>query len=190
MRLMVGVGKKFRIKKIRIAFESILILLISVCGDVLAGTTPGVPDNLKVTVNEIMSIEVPANGVQIYECKASEKDPTHFEWVFKAPDAALFDNTGKMIGRHYAGPTWESRDGSKVTGVVKAQYDGPDPEAIPWLLLTAKSTSGNGIFSRVTSIQRLMTVGGKPPKECNQAMAGKKSRIQYKATYYFYVPKP
>ena len=35
-----------------------------------------------------------------------------------------------------------------------------DPNAIPWLLLKAKSTDGPGTFGKVTYIQRVNTVGG------------------------------
>ena len=114
-----------------------------------------------------------------------------FEWSFKAPEAELFDSDGKKIGRHYAGPTWEANDGSKVVGEVKAKDNGPDPNAIPWLLLSAKSTSGSGIFSQTQSIQRLNTVGGQAPAEgCNQAQFGKETRVPYKAKYYFYIARP
>ncbi|HAM49921.1 MAG TPA: hypothetical protein DCP92_04220 [Nitrospiraceae bacterium] len=171
--------------------EALLITFVITCGNALAGTLPAVPKDLKTSMTEVVSLEAQGKGVQIYECKASTNDAKRFEWVFKGPEAELFDNTGKMIGKHYAGPTWESNDGSKVIGVVKAQDSGPDPNAIPWLLLTAKSTSGDGVFSRVTSIQRLNTSGGKTPAEgCNQALADQEIRIPYKATYYFYVTKP
>jgi len=74
---------------------------------------------------------------------------------------------------------------------VKARDNGPDPNAIPWLLMSAKSTSGTGAFSKVKSIQRVHTVGGKAPTEaCSQAQAGKVARVGYKATYNFYVSKP
>lgn len=76
--------------------------------------------------------------MQLNECKASKDDPMEFEWVFKAPEAELFNSAGKRIGRHYSGPTWEANDGSKVIGEVKARDNGPDPNAIPWLLLSAK----------------------------------------------------
>ena len=96
-----------------------------------------------------------------------------------------------LIAKHYAGPTWESNDGSKVVGEVKAKDNGPDPNAIPWLALSAKSTSGPGVFSQVKSIQRVDTVGGKAPNEaCSQSQAGKVARVGYKATYNFYVAKP
>jgi hypothetical protein len=178
-------------KKRRITAEVILIVLIIMCGNALAGTFLAVPDNLKTSITEVISLKAQGKGVQIYECKADTNDSTRFEWVFKAPEADLFDDTGKMIGKHYAGPTWEVNDGSKVVGTVKQRDNGPDPDAIPWLLLTAKSTSGNGVFSRVTSIQRLNTVGGTAPAEgCNKALANKEIRIPYKATYYFYIAKP
>jgi hypothetical protein len=136
-----------------------------------------------------LSHQIPATGVQIYECVATKADPTKFEWVFRAPDAELFDTAGRKIGKHYAGPTWEAEDGSKVVAEVKGRDDGPDANAIPWLLLAAKSASGSGSFGRTQVIQRINTVGGKAPAGgCAQAQAGQIARVPYKATYYFYAP--
>jgi hypothetical protein len=149
------------------------------------------PDALKVPTTQELSLEVQATGVQVYECKASKDEPTRLEWVFKAPEAVLLDSAGKKIGKHYAGPTWESDDGSKVVGEVKAKDNGPDPSAIPWLLLTAKSTSGKGVFGGTQSIQRVNTSGGKAPLEgCDESQLGKESRVAYKATYRFFTAKP
>jgi hypothetical protein len=156
-----------------------------------AVTAPAVPEGLKVPGTEELSIALQATGVQIYTCAAAKDDPARFDWTFKAPEANLFDSAGKKIGRHYAGPAWESDDGSKVIGELRAKDNGPDANAIPWLLLSAKSTSGNGVFGRTQSIQRLQTSGGKAPAEgCDQAQAGKEARVPYKATYYFYNAKP
>ncbi len=155
------------------------------------GTIPAVPETLKVPVTQVISLEAQATGVQIYECKVSKDDSMRFEWVFKAPEAELFDSAGKRIGRHYTGPTWEANDGSKVVGEVRARDNGPDPNAIPWLLLSAKSTSGNGVFSQTQSIQRMQTAGGKAPEEgCNREQVGKETRVPYKAKYYFYIVRP
>jgi hypothetical protein len=152
------------------------------------GTIPVVPDKLKPPASQMLTLETRARGVQIYECRASKDNPTRFEWVFIAPEAELFDAGGKKIGKHYAGPTWESSDGSKVVGEVKARDDGPDANAIPWLLLSAKSAAGTGQLSRTASIQRVQTVGGKAPADgCSQAQAGKEARVPYEARYYFYV---
>jgi hypothetical protein len=171
-------------KIVKLSFAALLASGVAIGGEI-------VPDALKVPATQELSLEVQATGVQVYECKASKEEPTRFEWVFKAPEAVLLDSAGKKIGRHYAGPTWESDDGSKVVGEVKAKDNGPDPNAIPWLLLTAKSKLGKGVFGETQSIQRVNTSGGKAPLEgCDESQLGKESRVAYKATYRFYAPKP
>ena len=168
-----------------------LVALLAGCATPKVGTVPTVPENLKVPATQTLSLETHAAGAQIYDCKPSKDDPARFEWVFRAPEADLFDASGKKIGKHYAGPTWESNDGSKVVGEVKARDDGPDVNAIPWLLLSAKSTSGVGVLGQTVSVQRVQTVGGKAPVSgCSQAQAGKQIRAPYSAAYYFYVATP
>ena len=76
-------------------------------------------------------------------------------------------------GKHYAGPHWESTDGSKILGTVKERANAPTSDAIPWLLLAAKSVGPDGSFSKVTSIQRVNTAGGVAPATgCSQATPG------------------
>src|SRR5437899_10113760 len=88
------------------------------------------------------------------------------------------------------GPHWESTDGSKVLGTVKERADAPVADAIPWLLLAAKSVGSAGAFSKVTSIQRVNTAGGAAPRVgCSQAAAGALARIDYTADYYFFTAK-
>ena len=165
-----------------------LVVLLAGCATPTIGTAPTVPDNLRVPAMQTLSLETHAAGVQIYDCKPGKDDPARFEWVFRAPEADLFDAAGKKIGKHYAGPTWESNDGSKVVGEVKARDDGPDVNAIPWLLLSAKSTSGVGALGKTVSVQRLQTVGGKAPSGgCSPSQADKEVRVPYSAMYYFYV---
>jgi hypothetical protein len=150
-----------------------------------------VPESIKVPATQTLAVSAQARGVQIYECGVSKADPARFEWIFKAPEAELFDTAGRRIGKHYAGPTWESDDGSKVVGTATARADGPDANAIPWLLLSATSAEGNGIFGKTQSVQRVKTVGGKAPADaCNQAQLGKIARVSYSATYDFYVARP
>jgi len=145
-----------------------------------------IPASLRVPPNQTVTQRVHAEGVQIYQCSAAQGDATRFEWHLKAPEAALFDRSGKQMGKHFAGPTWEARDGSKVVGEVAARAT-PDPGAIPWLLLNAKSTSGSGVFGTVRFVQRLRTVGGNAPADgCDQASAGSEVRVPYSAEYWFY----
>lgn len=169
----------------------LLVVLVAGCASMqLPGPTVAVPEKLKPGANESLAMIVPAKGVQIYECR-TRKDPAGgYEWAFVAPEADLFDAGGKKIGRHYAGPHWEATDGSKIVGALKERADAPAADAIPWLLLTAKSVGPAGSFSKVTSIQRVSTVGGVAPKGgCDQAAAGKPARIHYTADYYFFTTK-
>ncbi len=171
-----------------LVLDASMVALLLGCASIGAG--PLVPDALKVPATQTLSLQAHATGVQIYECRANNDDPTKFEWVLKAPEADLLDHAGRKIGKHYGGPTWESKDGSKVVGEVKARDNGPNPNAIPWLLLAAKSTSGDGIFGKTQSIQRVETFGGKAPLDgCDGSQLGKEIRVPYKATYYFYVAR-
>jgi len=152
---------------------------------------PQTTASLRVPPGQTLTLEVRAIGVQIYECGVDKGDETKFAWNFKAPEAELFDTHGKppgqKIGKHYAGPTWEGNDGSKVVGQVRASENSSDPSAVAWLLLSAKSNSGSGIFAKTVSIQRLNTAGGKAPADgCDQAHLGAVARVPYTALYFFY----
>jgi hypothetical protein len=165
---------------------ALVSLLVGCAGETTQAPGP-VPEALKAPPSQALARQLRATGVQIYECQPSKDDATRFEWVFSAPEADLFDRTGKAAGKHYAGPTWEAPDGSKVVGEVIARDNGPDPTAIPWLLLRAASTTGQGAFSQVHSIQRLHTVGGRAPaKGCYPTQSGKHARVPYTADYLFY----
>ena len=169
----------------------LLVLLVSACASQQA-VTPAVtvPDKLKPGANESLAMIVPAKGVQIYECRAKADQAGTYEWAFVAPEADLFDARGNKIGRHYAGPHWESTDGSKIVGTLKQRVDAPAAAAIPWLLLSARSVGLDGSFSKVTSIQRVSTVGGVASTVgCSRATAGTSARIDYTADYYFFISK-
>jgi hypothetical protein len=149
-----------------------------------------VPDPLKPGPGESLAMVVAAKGFQIYECKARGDASGGSEWAFVAPDAELFDSRGKRIGRHGAGPYWEADDGSKVVGKVKARADAPVADAIPWLLLETRAAGPAGAFSRVTSIQRVNTVGGVAPAQaCNRDAIGKTARTAYTADYVFFTAR-
>jgi hypothetical protein len=169
----------------------LLALLVAACASPQSPTSMvKVPDALKPGANESLAMIVPAKGVQIYECRARRDPVGGYEWAFVAPEADLFNARGNRIGRHYAGPHWESTDGSKILGTLKERADAPVPDAIPWLLLAAKSVGSEGSFSKVTSVQRVNTVGGLAPKAgCSQAAVGTPARISYTADYYFFTAK-
>ena len=169
----------------------LLVLLVAACASPQAPTSMvTVPERLKPGANESLAMIVPAKGVQLYECRARTDQVGGYEWAFVAPEADLFDTRGTRTGRHYVGPHWESTDGSKIVGTVKERADAPAADAIPWLLLAAKSVGPEGSFSKVTSIQRVNTVGGVAPKAgCSQATAGTPARVNYTADYYFFTAR-
>ena len=50
-----------------------------------------------------------------------------------------------------------------------------------------KVDTGKGPLARTTSVQRILTVGGKAPGDgCGPAQAGREIRVPYEAAYYFY----
>jgi hypothetical protein len=178
-----------QMKKQRVAAAAFGLLNAIMANGAIADATAtnDIPEALSAPAGQALAVSARGVGVQTYQCSAAKDDARRFSWTLKGPDAKLHDASGKMLGKHYAGPTWEASDGSKVTGEVIAHDDGPDSSAIPWLLLRAKSSSGPGVFSAILSIQRLHTVGGKAPAGgCDQPHSGKDARVPYSADYRFY----
>src|SRR5437763_177461 len=95
---------------------------------------PNVPDVIQPPADEELVLMVHATGFQIYVCRPDAGGKP--AWTLKAPEAELFDEQGKVIGKHFGGPTWQLNDGSQITGRMVAKVDAPDPSAIPWLLVT------------------------------------------------------
>jgi hypothetical protein len=147
--------------------------------------TPPLPDpSLAVPDGNRLAFHYDAAGVQIYACTANASGA--YSWVFQAPEATLYGKHGRVVGKHYVGPTWEGNDGSKVVGAKVAGFTA-DPTAIPELLLKAVSNEGKGTFAKVTFIQRLDTTGGLAPTTgCDADHPTATARVDYTATYYFY----
>lgn len=167
----------------RLPMAGAFALLLAAC----AQTPPAVPGPLVPPGEAVMS-RVAARGVQIYECRA-KAGGAGTEWAFVAPEAELLDSRGEIVGRHYAGPRWEARDGSRIIGSLKARADAPQAGAIPWLLLGTRSDGAEGRWSRVTSVQRIHTAGGVAPKDgCDAGTLGRSARVPYTADYVMFVP--
>jgi hypothetical protein len=167
--------------------------LVSLLGSV--GTLPAqtfssaqVPEAIQAPAGEKLVLRAHAAGVQIYVCGVDADGKTR-KWTLKAPEAELRDEHGAVIGQHSAGPSWTHKDGSEITGKAAAKADSPDPQAIPWLLVSVTGHSGAGVFAHVTSVQRIHTHGGKAPDpaSCDPAtQQDRQVRVPYSADYYFY----
>lgn len=146
-----------------------------------------IPPEIQAPVDEQLILQLHGKGDQIYTCKSQS---ALFSWSLKAPDAQLFDQKDQLFGRHFAGPTWQANDGSRVTGKAAATVASPDAESIPWLLIKVINHDGKGILSRATTIQRLNTKGGKAPANgCDPDHVNQEVRVNYSADYFFYAPK-
>ena len=146
-----------------------------------------VPEALQPPANEQQVLQLHAKGDQVYSCKVDGPQPG---WTLKAPDAQLFDKDGRVFGKHFAGPSWQASDGSRVAGKAAANAPSPEADSIPWLLVKVVSREGEGVLARVTSVQRINTKGGKAPASgCDAEHAGQEVRVAYSADYVFFAPK-
>ncbi|KAB2671819.1 DUF3455 domain-containing protein [Ochrobactrum sp. LMG 5442] len=137
------------------------------------------PDEIQANGAKVVQ-RVHAVGLQIYECKTD--DAGKITWQFREPLATLMVD-GKTIGRHFAGPTWEIDDGSRVRGKVVAKAPGASEKDIVWLRLDVIEHDGIGQLSKVDTIQRLNTVGGGLTGTCDKV--GNLHLEPYSADYVF-----
>lgn len=146
-----------------------------------------IPAALQPPVDEKLLLQLHGRGDQIYSCKS---DAGEFHWTLKAPEAQLFDAGDRAVGKHFGGPTWQTGDGSLVTGKAVNTVASDDAESIPWLLIKVVSHKGAGPLARATTIQRLNTKGGKAPGSgCDSDHVNQEVRVSYSADYNFYGPK-
>jgi hypothetical protein len=143
----------------------------------LAG--PRMPSAIAVA-GDMLAVTLHAEGAQIYDCKVDPEGK--LGWQFREPIATLLMD-GKTVGRHYAGPSWELADGSRVVGKVAASAPGTTSRDIPWLKLEATAHPETGRLAGTTMIQRINTKGGvaEGPCEPNGALLS----VPYSADYVF-----
>ncbi|MEM5345660.1 DUF3455 domain-containing protein [Paraburkholderia azotifigens] len=160
-------------------FATVIVSILSACA-----TTPADPVSSSIDppqAERVMTLV--ASGVQTYSCEFDAQH--HLSWVFKSPQATLYDERGHAAVWHIAGPTWGAQDGSRITGRVLAQRASETPASIPQLLLETHSTSGVGVLSVVRYVQRVHTVGGlMPTAPCSTEHENGSS--PYFADYVFY----
>jgi hypothetical protein len=146
---------------------------------------PGVPTEIAVEAGNKAFLVGHAVGVQIHTCTAMGGGHA---WV-TTPRADLYADNGQLIATHFAGPTWQAKDGSSVIG-KRVNGVTIDPTAIPWLLLSAASTAGSdgSRLAGTTFIQRTATTGGLPPaaSSCHAGTVGTAVEVPYTADYHFW----
>jgi Protein of unknown function (DUF3455) len=171
----------------RLLLAGLLVAALAPAGQ--AHARDQIPGAIAVPEGNKLSLKAHAEGVQIYACNATATGPA---WGLVAPRANLYDKRGRVIGTHFAGPTWQADDGSKVVGKRDAGVN-VDPSAIDWLLLSAVSSASgprkhDDLLAGTTYIQRINTTAGLVPAtaDCHAGTVGNRVEVPYAADYLFY----
>jgi hypothetical protein len=156
----------------RLGMIALVLTVAFMALDAIAQTAK---ESIDVPPHSRLVLRATGSGDQVYGC-------VNGRWALTAPDAKLLNQEGSVIGRHFAGPTWQLNDGSWVKGKAVAKQAAPDTTAVPWLLL--ESVGGIGRLGTVRFIQRTGTHGGNAPDGgCTENAT---RRVPYTATYSFY----
>lgn len=165
--------------------------LIGVAAGGVGSTAAPTPDALDLAESRVApAVQVPpgnklvakfyAKGVQTYSCVSGA-------WKGLEPAATLADRLGRAVALHSRGPVWVSTvDGSAVEAAPVDGARNEVPGAVPELLLKAKSTRGDGVFGKVSYVQRLSTKGGVAP--AGSCQEGAQTSVHYEALYTFSAP--
>jgi Protein of unknown function (DUF3455) len=147
----------------------------------------GLPAAVQVPAGHTVTMQTMAAGELTWQCRAKADMAGQFEWVFAGPDAGLKDRNGAMVGKYYGPPaTWESVDGSRLTGTQLAIAPAGDGN-IPLQLVKANPAMGMGVMQGVSHVQRVNTRGGvAPAASCSAANQGEKRLVRYSADYVFW----
>jgi hypothetical protein len=144
------------------------------------------PEAVRIPAGNEMAMHTTGRGELTYECRDKKDMAGPPEWAVVGPTATLYGPGDKAVGKYYAGPTWESVDGSKVTAKQVAVAPNGNGN-IPLQLVKADPATGAGAMQGVSFIQRLNTVGGVAPvAACDMATKGQRREVAYSADYVFY----
>ena len=146
-----------------------------------AGTIPA----LRASAAEEAAFVLSAEGAHVFQCRPVDGNG-RWGWVFTAPDATLYEGS-RTVGTLQVPNLWESTsDRSSVAGVVRATQSAGSSN-LPWAALDAHPIGASGMFTGVTSIQRVNTQGGvAPTTACGPGNENAESRVNFRADYYFY----
>lgn len=152
----------------------------------------GLTAQMRAGANEEPAFMLSGSGVHIYQCRVTANNATTnsaentFAWSFVAPDATLSD--GERTTARLTSPNLieSSSDRGSVSGLVRSSQQAGNNN-LPWTLMRAQPIGDAGLFTGVTSIQRVNTNGGMAPATgCGADTVGSEARVAYSADYYFY----
>jgi Protein of unknown function (DUF3455) len=136
-------------KKISLISVLVLASVVAACASKPAMPSKpfeqsALPSAVQVPAGHAVMLETVGVGTITYECRAKANMADQFEWAFAGPAAKLMDRAGKQVGSYFGPPaTWQSLDGSKVTGAQVA-VSPAQPGAIALQLVKANPAAGAG----------------------------------------------
>ena len=148
------------------------------------------PSEVRVPAGNMVAMFTAAKGNITWECKVDTSDEEKAKWAFAGPRAILSDNKGNHLVSYFGPPaTWESLDGSSITG--KQLAVSPSAKgSIPMQLVKANESERPGVLKDVTYIQRINLSGGAAPETgCNMDKLGHKVVVNYSGEYLFWKAK-
>jgi hypothetical protein len=176
-----------RLPLILAAASTILLGACATMPDASNYSQASLPATVQVPAGHKVAMETVATGELTYECRDKAGTPGATEWFFAGPKATLADRAGKPVGTYYGPPaTWESADGSKVTGTQVA-VSPSGAGNIPYQLVKANPAMGSGSMMGVTYIQRVALKGGAAPATgCAPDTKGARVVVPYQGDYIFW----
>lgn len=178
--------------KFRTPLTLLAIAALSACaatgsGKMAAYSQATLPTTMQVPAGHRVALETSAAGDITYQCRAKKDMAGQYEWVFAGPEAGLKDRSGQSVGKYYGPPaTWQSNDGSKITGTQLALAP-HGADNIPLQLVKANPAMGQGMMQGVSYIQRVNTQGGIAPQAvCFADNVGQNLVVSYTADYVFW----
>jgi uncharacterized protein (TIGR03118 family) len=140
---------------------------------------PAVPKAIHVPHPNHLHFHGFAQGVQIYTWNGAT-------WGSATPQATLFNDEGNVVIKHFAGPTWESADGSKTTrsrySANRYRRSRVDPVAAAWRHEHGRS----GRTLQQHQIHPAREHGWRESPSAPGTAIGESARVPYTADYFFY----
>lgn len=147
------------------------------------------PPSLEAGTRETLLETLNAAGEATYRC---EPAGGRLVWTPVGTEATLVDSARRNVGELVPGGRFVAFDGSDVVGHVASEAI-VSAGALPWQRIVAPAhlnpaQSAHGRFTNVSSIQRVSTRGGLPPRaDCS--VIGLSELVPYFATYRFFMRK-
>lgn len=148
------------------------------------------PKEVQVPAGNVVAMHTMAEGNITWECKVDAENADKAKWAFAGPRAILSDNKGNHLVSYFGPPaTWESVDGSSITG--KQLAVSPSAKgSIPMQLVQANKSERPGALEGVTFVQRINLNGGAAPESgCTTDLIGHKVVVNYSGDYLFWKAK-